>query len=455
MAEKKKQTLSENYLIELFKGCLSNQNVLEVVNIHLQDNFLPEESYKKLWGAIKDSYVLTNTVPSIGVLNEKLKNDETGALKMLLDVKKCKIPDVDNIFPTFESFIKEVRFIELYTDTGKLWNQGKQDEAIKKLAEQSDSINSFSLKEGLYGKVFTNFQARQEIRKNKEHTADEKIPFGIHCLDFDTRGGGRRGTSALILGRSGTGKTTFQRWVAIHAARQGMKVVHFEIEGTEQEAMESFDAAWTGTKLEDMEFGGIKKENYAKIQNVNKDIIDKGGEIFVIAPEEFGSLYIEECNDTIEELEKIYGKIDLALFDNVELFETKGRFPNSEMGERKRREAIANKITNIAVQRKLFSLATTQANDIRPDKFNNPDFVMTRSDISEFKGMIKPFSYFCTWNVTADEYTANVGRIYNDKFRKHKSGQVRTICTSMDTARFYDSHRTLLTFWNAKENRPI
>lgn len=451
--------LSENFLVELFKLSISNQNALEVIKSHLEFHFLPSEDYKRIWKEIIDVFELTNRPPSIGILNEKLKsNDEKVQkenFKLLVDIKKCKIPEIDSIFPTFEMFIKEIRFIDLYTKVGKKFNSGDQEGAIKELAKESEEIHSFSLKEGIYGKVFSNFKYRQEERKSKEHIEDVKVPFGIHCMDFDTKGGGRRGTSGLILGRSGTGKTTFQRWVAINAARIGLRVVHFEIEGTEEEAMESFDAAWTGTKLEDIEFGGIKKENEVKILNINKDIIDKGGEIFVIAPEEFGSLYIEECNETIEELENKYGKIDLALFDNVELFETKGKFPNSEMGERKRREAIANKITNIAIQRKLFSLATTQANDIRPDKFNNPDFVMTRSDISEFKGMIKPFSYFWTWNVAADEYEAGCGRIFNDKFRKHKGGQIRKICTSMDTARFYDAHRTLTTFWNASLNKPI
>jgi len=164
---------------------------------------------------------------------------------------------------------------------------------------------------------------------------------------------------------------------------------------------------------------------------------------------------IEFCNETIEELEKNHGKIHLALFDNLELFNVQNRFQNSEMGERLRRETIANKITNIAVQKKLFSFATTQANDIKPDKFNSPDFVMSRSDISEFKNLIKPFSYFMTWNVTYDEYNNNTGRIYNDKFRKYRSGQVRNICTSMETMRFYDSASTLRTFWDAKNNKPL
>lgn len=453
MAEKK-QVLSDNFLVELFKSCINNQNVLEVVNIHLQDHFLPSDDYKKMWKSIKDSFLLTNKSPSIGILNEKLKDDQS-ALKLLLDIKKCKIPDVDQVFSTFEVFIKEVRFVELYTTIGKLWNKGEQDNAIKQLAKESESINNFSLKEGLYSKIFLDFEKRQEERRNKDHEELTKIPLGIHPMDFDTHGGCKVGTSGLLLARSGTGKTTFEVWAGISCAKSGGRVVHFQIEGTQKELEEMYDAAWSGISLSDIEFGGVSKDKVITIKNVNKDIIDKGGEIFIIAPESFDSISIESCNDTIEEIEKNYGKVSLAIFDNISLFTVKGRFPNSEMGERNRREAIANKITNIAVQKKLFSLATEQANDIRPDKYNNPDFVMTRSDIAEFKGMLRPFSYFWTWNQSQDEYDSNTGRIYNDKFRKYRSGQIRKICTSFENARFYNSKRTLTTFWNISTNKPI
>lgn len=454
MAEKSNPVLTENFLIELFKASISSQNVLEVINQHLELHFLPEESYKKIWQTIKTSFELTNKCPTIGSINETIK-DDPGALELLLSIKKCKIPDIDNIFPVFERFIKETRFISLYQETGKLWNSGDQDKAIKQLAKESDEINNFSLKEGLYGKVFLDFEKRQEIRKNKEQDEIVKVPFGINCMDFDTRGGGKIGTSGLLLARSGTGKTTFEVWCGISCARIGGRVVHFQIEGSQQEIEEMYDSAWTGTTLEDIEFGGVKKELTLKIKNINKDIIDKGGEIFIVAPEQFGALTVESCNETIEEIEKNYGKISLAIFDNISLFTVKDKFSGTEAGIRERKSQIAKRITNIAVQRKLFALATEQANDIRPDRFQNPDFVMTRADIAEFKLMLEPFSYFWTWNQTGDEYQAGVGRIYNDKFRKHKSGDVRMICTNFESARFYDKKRTLETFWNLKDNCPL
>lgn len=454
MAKKKQEVLTHNFIVELFKLSISNINVLEVMVAHLEFNFLPEDHLKNTWKHISDFYELTNKCPSIGVLTERIKDDQK-SLDFLLEIKKCKIPEADQVLPVFEQFIKEVRFKQLYKEVADLYNAGDQDGAYSSLAKESENIHTFSLKKGMYGKVFADFEKRHEARKNKEHQSDIKIPIGIHALDYDTRGGIRVGTSALVLGRSGTGKTTFLEWVAIAAARIGLRVVHFQIEGTEEELMEAYDAAWTGTKLEDIEFGGIAKEKMLKIKNVANDIIKNKGEIYVIAPEEFGSLYIEDCLEKIEDIEKSFGRVNLVLFDNLELFDVKGKYPNTEAGERKRREKIANKITDIAIFKKCASIATTQAKDIEPSRYNNPDFVMTRSDINEFKGMVKPFSYFWTWNVTDSEYETNTGRMYADKFRKHKAKQVRYIATSFEQARFYNSKRTLNEFWDDKNNAPI
>ena len=448
------QELTDNYLIELFKICISHDNALEIINKHLKEHFLPSDSYKKLWFGIRQHFELLNHAPTIGVLTEKFKDDQD-ILNLIVKIKKCKLPEINTIFPTFETFIKEISFTSLHVETAKLWNNKETDKAIKMLAEESHKINDFSLTEGIHQKVFFNFNKRLEDRMSKEYEPTMKIPFGIHALDYDTFGGGLVGTSGLWLARSGTGKTIAQRWTAVNAARMGLRVVHFEIESTEEESLAAYDAAWGGIPYIDIEYGNISKTKILELKNVSRDIVNKHGEVFVVAPGGFDSMSIEFCNETIEELEKSHGKIHLALFDNLELFNVHNKFSNSEMGERLRRETIANKITNIAVQKKLFSLATTQANDIKPDKFNAPDFVMSRSDISEFKNLIKPFSYFMTWNVTYDEYNNNTGRIYNDKFRKYRSGQVRNICTSMETMRFYDAASTLRTFWDAKNNKPL
>ncbi len=441
--------LSEDFIIEFFKACVTSRTTLELGLIHLKDNFLPTDAHKKVWKNISHIYELNEVVPTIGVLSERVKGDEE-AEALLVKIKQCRVTDKkEMLINQLESFLKEMRFKELYKKVGTLYNQEKTEEAIELLAKESEEIFMFNFKKDLHSKVFGQFEERQTERKQSATNIDKtKVPTGIHPFDHYTRGGISAGTSALFLARSGVGKSTLLRWLGLHAARLGFRVVHFQAEGTEREAMDAYDAAWTSIDLEEMELGNIPASKKSRIEKVRADIVNRKGEIYVIASEQFESMSLNDCRDHLIEVEKTHGKVHLVLFDYLEIFTVKGKYFNSENSERKRREDIANKITNIATEFKLATATATQANDIKPDKWNSPDYVMTRSDISEFKGALKPFSYFATLNQTIDEYEAGVMRIFNDKFRKYKSGQTFRIFQSMSNSRFYDSKRTLEAFWD-------
>lgn len=453
------QQLNESFLLELYKGCITSRSFLETVIKHLKFHFIPEESYKKIFEKIVQDYELLSTIPTIGSLTQhfsqsKVIENET-VLKVIQKIKNTSITDrQDILLQTFQKFIVNAMFHDLYNKMGELHNEGKQDKAIKLLEEQAPIISNFSINAAAYTKVYGGYENRQRERKLKAKNAiSDKVPFGIHALDFFTRGGMSKGTSTLFLGRSGTGKSTILRWIGMCAARIGLRVVHFQGEGSEQEALDAYDAGWTGTPLEDMEFGDVPSANVKKIEKAHHDIVASGGEIFVKASISFEDLTINDCRDILEDIEKTQGKVDLVIFDYLEIFGVKGKYFNSETGERKRREDIANKMTNIAVAFNVAVVTATQANDIKPEIYNNPDRVLTRSDISEFKGALKPFSNFITLSQTDDEYEAGVIRLYCDKFRKYKSKQIIKLAQSLNNSRFYDSKRSLELFWDFVNNK--
>jgi replicative DNA helicase len=450
--------LDESFLLELYKSCLTSKSFLEVISKHLKFHYIPEESYKKIYEKIVQDYELLQVLPTIGSLTQyfsQFKNPDESVLKVLVKIKNVSVVDQkDILLQTFEKFIINAMFHDLYAKIGELHNEGKQEKAIQLLTEQSVIISNFSLKASAYTKVFGGYNERQKERKLKaRNVGADKVPFNIHGLDYFTRGGMSKGTSTLFLGRSGTGKSTILRWIGMGAARASLRVVHFQGEGSEQEALDAYDAGWTGNPLEDMEFGDVPVANVKKIEKAHHDIVSSGGEIFVKASGTFEDLTIEDCKEILEDIEKTYGKVDLAIFDYLEVFGSKGKYFNSETGERKRREDIANKITNIAVMFNIATATATQANDIKPEYYNNPEKVLTRSDISEFKGALKPFSNFITICQTDDEYDAGIIRLYCDKFRKYKSKQTIKMAQSLSNSRFYDSKKSLDLFWDSINNK--
>lgn len=450
------QQLTDEFLVELLKSCLVSKKILDICILNLKNEYVPIEALKKIWKNIQTHYQLNGTLPTFGILSEKIKDDDK-AIEYLLQMKKLNVAEKKTeILQQFDTFIQRARFVDLYTKVGNEYQKGNKEEAISLLAEEAQKITESSIKEGAYTTVFSDFNSRQQERHKKQHhDFYDKITFGIHPLDYYTNGGGDRGRSALFMARSGGFKSTLLKWIGISNARLGKRVVHFQCEGTEDECLEAYDAGWTAVDLSDIEFGQLPKKSENTIKQVNSDIIKSGGEIFVVAPEKIDSLYIDDCYETIIDIEKVYGKVDLAIFDYLEIFNIKGKYYDKENGERKRRSDIANKITNIAALLNLLSISATQANNIIPEQYNNPDFVMTRNNVSEFKGSINPFSLFATLNQTDDEYESEIIRVHIDKLRKYKTNRTFKIYQSHNNSRFYDSKRTIGSFWDVNNNVQI
>lgn len=442
--------LTSDFIVELFKASLLYPKVLDICKKHLKYQYLITDAQKKILKFIIETSEVSGKVPTIGMIGQTYSTDEE-VISFLTKVRKSIVEkeQVEELISTLEVYIIEGKFRLLYEKLGDLYNDGKKKEALSLLTNESKIINEFKLKDNYYTTVFKGFQDRQELRENsKDSILLEKLTFGIHELDDYTRGGFNKGTSVLILARSGVGKSTFLRWVGLCNARLGRRVVHFQAEGTEKECLDAYDAGWTSITLDDIEFGNIPETKKTKIFKAQRDILSNGGEIYVYASESFDSMTLNDSRDILLDITSLYGQVDLVVFDYLELFTVKGQYGNSEASERKRREDIANKITNIATEFKCGTITAAQAQDITPDKYNNPDFVMTRSHISEFKGMVKPFSYFLTLNQTDDEYKNEIIRIYCDKFRKYQAKQTIRLYQSRNNGRFYDSSKTLRDFYH-------
>jgi len=446
-------TLTSDFIAELIKSCLTDRKVLEICKKHLKYQFLFTESQKKVVKYIFETYDLTNTIPTIGSIGQTFATNQE-IITLLTKVKRIVVEkdQILEILDTFEYFIRDSKFRILYDKIGDLYNDGKQKEAIELLDKESKEIHDFKLKDKLYTTVFAEYEQRQEKRvQQKDSHLSEKLTFGVHELDDITRGGFLKGTSVLILARSGGFKSTDLRWIGLCNARLGRRVVHFQAEGSEKECLEAYDAGWTSINLHDIEFGILPDSKKAKIIKAQKDILSTGGEIYVYAAETFDSMSINDCRDILSDIVSLYGEVDLVIFDYLEVMTVKGSYGSSESSERKRREDIAQKMTNIAIEFKCGVVTATQAQDISPQMYNNPEFVLTRTHVSEFKNVVKPFSYFLTLNQCDDEYNSGQLRIWIDKLRKAKKpNKPIRIYQSLDNSRFYNAKKTLELLYHPK-----
>jgi len=448
--------LSGHFLEELYKSCLRSKDILEICINHLKYEYLPTEEYKKIWKLISNSYEVNGTLSSVGTLGQVFVND-ADTLQLIGKIKHAEIVEKDLLISNLEDFLKQsmlkTRISEDADGNGgfaKVWEKSKE-EGYKLIHKLSEDLQAFSLKREYYEKIFDNFEKRSLERKSNMDShkiSNEKLPFGIEEIDFLIEGGINVTDTALFLGGSGSGKTKLLRHIGVTAARLGKKVLHLQAEGSKEETLRGYDSTWTGLSNHDIDFCKIDSKLSEKLNKIVRDLKAGGGEIYVHAFEQFGTATMADARNILIEVEKNHGKIDLVLFDYLELFDPSNGIKYKPQDERFRRLAVGNKMKNLAVEGVTRVVAVTQASSVNEELLNDAKYKMTRYNVSECKGIVQPFSYFITINQTRDEQNEQIIRLFCDKFRFNKSGQTVRICTNFKKDRFFDRAKTRLHFFD-------
>lgn len=438
--------LATNFVVELIAAALERRTVFEIVKQYLKFSYLQEEAEKKLWQWVTKRYDLTGKVPTIGQIQQQFVDDER-VLEKLEEIGDVEIDEnggYELIIDSFEKFIKKMKFLEVNDKIADTYNRGDKEGAWELFVKSAEDFSKFSIQDAKFETVFGDFAERQAKRKSEDWNFRYKIPTGIDELDYrlgGESGGPETGECVLWLGDSGAGKSQCLTSVGIAAARQGFRVAHFQLEGTKEQCLNRYDAAWTGTLYQDVKLGNIT----AKKMEVTKRIIKKlrKTDIIVSSEETFNAKTLVDIRRELKEMEKKYGKIDVIIIDYLELLELGDGHRYTPSEERFRQAKLAKGMKMLAMEFNAVVHTATQSSNIPEEQKNDPEFVITRAQLSEDKGKIRPFDIFVTINQTRDEAKEEIMRLHTDKLRDYKNGEPIHIANNFSYARFYDRKRTI------------
>jgi replicative DNA helicase len=434
-----KEDLSKYILVEIFKACIQSRNFFQTIQPFLQSNYIADESNKKVWNAIQRQYKLSSGKPiTIGVIKNQFHKDEA-CLDVLAEIIDTDVEDYEILLLNYEKFIKDKRYIELLENSAGMFNKGDKEQAFNLVKSKADEIANFKILNNFYESLFSNFEVRQNDRATRA-AEPEKIPTAIDELDNYLQGGFEKGEIVLWLGDSGVGKSQLLIHLGIASARRDLKVAHFQAEGTRKQCLDRYDSAWTGVMYNDMKMGNMDIKRFKSCQILTKKL---RGEVYIDCFEKFGSKSIMDVRQGIIEMKKMYGGIDVVIIDYLELLNSGDGKTYSPSEERHRQQVISRSMKDIAVEQNVLIHTATQASSIDTKSLNDPDFVITRYNLSEDKGKLRPFDGLITINQTRDEQRKGIARLFNDKLREYKSGQTMTIYQALSYARFYDRKKTL------------
>lgn len=438
--------LASNFIVELLAYSLSNRTTFEVVKSYLKYSYLQKEEEKKFVQWLFRNFDKTGRIATIGQLQQAFIKDDS-VLELLADIGDIEVDDTSNghesILSTFQEYLRQMMFLDSNDKIAEAYNRGDKERAYNLFVKLAEDLGKFSIMSESVEAVFGDFDKRMAQRKSADYSFRFKVATMIDELDYilgGVNGGAESGEFGLLIGDSGSGKSQALIHLGIAAARQGYRTAHFQLEGTKEQCMNRYDAAWTGTMYHDMKQGEVSDKKL----NAFKKIISKmkKSDIYVDACEEWGGKSLVDVRKTLKELVKKLGKIDVIIIDYLELLEVGDGIRYTPGEERHRREKLSRGLKSLAMEFNAVVWSATQCNDLTMEERNDPNFVISRHNINEAKNVVRPVDIFFSLNCTNEESAEQLMRIYIDKAREHRGRQTIRIANNFKCSRFIDRQRT-------------
>ena len=434
--------MGRDFLIELIAAMMKKSSFFAKTYKKIKPSFIKDEALFVIFNDMKNHYELHEKVPTFGVLSLLYLQDKN-LKKVLNEIKTKALEDIDEdiILESFIKFHKYSRFVESYENIGLLWNSGKKEKAYEAFVLFEEEIIQEGDVDDDVTRLFTDFEKRNVERLLKPRK--NRISTQIDEIDDELNGGPEAGEYCLWLADSGIGKSFLAIHLGVAAARQGYKVFHAQLEGTREQVEDRYDSNWSGTPYFDMKKGDISPEKVQKYKKLQSQI---KGEVHIKSWVKFDEAYFDDILATFKQLKLKYSDDPdeqwVVIIDYLDLIQVRGLDSNSKE-ERFRQSKVSKQHKNLAVSENCLVHGFTQASSIKPEQLEDPEFVITRYNLAEDKGKVRPVDYLITLNQTKEEKKKKILRLYIDKAREHVGNVVITIKTNLKHSRFYNRKATL------------
>jgi hypothetical protein len=444
--------LSDSFLNEIIRLSFNNLTFLEILSEHFKYQYVPDNmiGLKKIIKSLISYYRNNNKIPTFGQISQ-LHNTDNEVQNSIADIRSSNVLDFNSATQQLEEFIKKVRFINLHHEVKELYERGEEEKAINYNLKESEDIINFSLSNNTdyFTKVFKDFESNIQEKNIKDDQSKfkDKLPIGIPNFDEVTYGGIDLKETALFVARSGTGKSTILKWIGQYATRLNYNMLHIQLEGSKQEAMDKYTQAWTALDYIDIKNGDIPGEKYEKLIKIVSRMIAHNREIYIYSFEMFDEATCRDVRDLAIKYQKERGFMpDCILIDSIDLLHPGDgiKYGADTQSIKMKKENSARKLKNISNELNTRMITVDQANNIPKEYWNNPDWVMDRNNLSGAKNLINSFSYFVTLNQTEDEENNEIMRLFYDKLRYYKTkNKVDKIVTNYSKGRFINLSKTI------------
>lgn len=440
--------LSVEFLYELYASAMYDDILCNVIVHHMKKEYLPDRTFQKIQQALCSHYKAYKQPPSYAVFNQLFASDFE-ALELIDTFHEYSSNSSHEvILDMLEKYIKGVKLQNTYSSIGKLYNQNKQQEAEKQLFEYAEWLSGFTLKANTFVNVTKTFHERFYMNRDKEEVFTNSSlaivsRFYIHELDILNAGRNLRGQLTCFLASTGVGKSHIAKHIGIHAdIDDGLHALHFQLEGSEEEALNAYSGALINKNSFYFEKGKISD---SEIKEFEKKISSYLGSVTVRTYPRFGCrVSTLDLKAGIAEYKKMNNYApDVVIIDSMDLLTDALRQNWGADHERNKRIAVANDLKDLAADENIWIVTTYQSTIEDQEWLNDERNVLTEYNCAEAKGLARPCTHLISLNQSTAERKEEIMRLHVAKSRFFKKGQTIRIATDFDHETFYDARRTM------------
>ena len=448
MSKTKSNPLSVEFLYELYATAMLHESVCGVLVQYMEKEYLPDRSFQRIQEVLANHFRNYNTLPSYAILSQAFHEDYD-AIELINTFQEYEAdanPEV--VLDMLETYIKGVRLQLVYNEVGKLYNQSKQDKAEALLREYAEWLSGFTLKSSAFVDVGKTFVAR--FRQNQTREIEEQqsaLPqvtrFYIPYVDALNAGRNLRGQLTCFLASTGVGKSHIVKYIGTRAnVDDGLHVLHFQLEGSEEEALNAYSGSLIAKNAYYFERGKISE---TEMRRYEKMVEALSGSITVRCFPRFNARVstLDIKNGIVEYRKKTGHSPDVVIIDSMDLLTDASRRVWNAEYERSKRIAVANDLKDLAADEKVWMIVTYQATIENRDWLNDEKNVLTEYNCSEAKGLSRPCTHLISLNQSSAERNEDVMRLHVAKSRFFKKGDTIKIATNYDDEVFFDAQRSL------------
>ena len=447
MAKAKSNPLSVEFLYELYATALQSDSVCGVLVQYMEKEFLPDRSFQRIQEVVANHYRNYKNPPTYAVLSQAFSTDYD-AIELINTFQEYDIDtSSEAVLDMFESYIKGVRLQNVYSEVGKLYNQSKQDKAQELLKEYAEWLSGFTLKSSAFvdvAKTFTERFRQNQAKEREEQNSSMPQVTRFYVPYLDALNGGRnlRGQLTCFLASTGVGKSHIVKHIGIRAdIDDGLHILHFQLEGSEEEALNAYSGGLVSKNAYYFERGKISEVEMRQFERMVEAL---SGSITVRCFPRFNArVSTLDIKNGIAEYRKTTGRNpDIVIIDSMDLLTDASRRQWNAEHERSKRIAVANDLKDLAADEKVWMVVTYQATIENRDWLNNENNVLTEYNCSEAKGLARPCTHLISLNQSSAERQEDVMRLHIAKSRFFKKGDTIKIATDYDNEIFCDFQRT-------------